>query len=109
MTMTDTKKMKTSLVVTWGEPKVVVEGELTVADIKERVSAFEKLFGTGSHTLQLSGTFVDKRHNLVFADRRPIELLEVRTKWLRCRVDGALVDVQPTDINPAVRLEIHWR
>lgn len=107
--MTDTKKMKTSLVVAWGEPKVVVEGELSVADIRERVAAFETLFGTGSHTLQLSGTFVDKRHNLVFADRRPIELLEVKTKWLTCRVDNALVDVQPADIDPAVRLEIRCR
>jgi hypothetical protein len=100
--------LKTSL-VTWGEPKVVVEGMLTVADIKEKVGAFEALFGADSHTLRLSGTFADKRHNLIFAGSHPIELLEVKTKWLRCRIDGALVDVQPSDINPVVRLEILWR
>ena len=107
--MTDTKKTKTSLVVSWGKPRVIVEGELTVADIRERVSAFERLFGAGSYTLQLGGTFVDKGHNAVFANFHPIELLKIKTRWLTCRVDGALLDVQPSDINPAVRLEIHWR
>jgi hypothetical protein len=106
---TDTQKMKTSLVVAWGEPKVVVEGTLSVADIRERVGAFEALFGADSHTLQLNGTFVDKRHNAIFAGSHPLELLEAKTKWLTCRIDGALVDVQPSEINPAVRLEIRWR
>jgi hypothetical protein len=100
--------MKTSLIVKCGEPMVVVKGRLSVADIKEKVAAFEMLFGVDAD-LQISGLFRDKRHDLVFARSRTFEVLEVKTKWITCRIDDAEVDVQPADIDvgdPTIRLEM---